>query len=467
MYDVFVNIKAVTKGGIIVKLKKFMLGAVSLGLVFGLAACGGSSNDSSKTDSSKTSSSSDLSKEDRVTDATIEVYVAKGKNTDYLEKSIEIYNKKYSTNLKLNPVDVAPAIPMVQKITPKLVANEKMPDLIFMQDSNAGSVFEKFEDSFYSSEDYGFVKEYGDDFYPAKMNMLKSIAPSKKTYGFPNDWGNAAMYYNDAAFKEAGVNIEDVKTWDDLIDAGKTLKEKTGKYLVFMRDTGEVDLVNVITELQGTSMFDKDGNLNLTSDAVLNAYSVIKKMQDADLVSYGNSADYAKIGQECGAIFAGGWLASYQEADYPDDSGDWKIGAVPAYKEGEKTYSPMSGGSSYYVPKNSDNYLAAMQFISFALTDSECLAAYMDLSGLPANTTAYATETAEKEFPYYGNQKILQTLNGISENSIEGYVYPYSSDLNNYIEAASYDIKNNGTKPEEALKKQADEFASKYGVTVN
>ncbi len=59
------------------------------------------------------------------------MYVPQGKNTDYLKKSIELYNKKYSTELELNPVDVAPAIPMVQKVTPKLVANEKMPDLIF------------------------------------------------------------------------------------------------------------------------------------------------------------------------------------------------------------------------------------------------------------------------------------------------------------------------------------------------
>ena len=58
-------------------------------------------------------------KEARVEKASIEVYVPQGENTDYLKKSIELYNKKYSTELELNPVDVAPAIPMVQKVTPK------------------------------------------------------------------------------------------------------------------------------------------------------------------------------------------------------------------------------------------------------------------------------------------------------------------------------------------------------------
>ncbi len=59
------------------------------------------------------------------------------------------------------------------------------------------------------------------------------------------------------------------------------------------------------------------------------------------------------------------------------------------------------------------------------------------------------------------------TLDEISQNSIEGYAFPYSADLDNYIEAASYDIKNNGVSVDDALKKQADDFASKYGVKVN
>lgn len=443
-------------------LKKMVSGALGVLLIVGLAACGGGD---SKSDS-KAESAKELSKEARVEKASIEVYVPQGKNTDYLQKSIELYNKKYNTELELKPVDVAPAIPMVQKVTPKLVANEKMPDLIFLQDSNAGSVFEKFEDLFYSSEDFGFVKEYGDDFYSAKMNMLGNVAPSKKVYGFPNDWGNASMFYNEAAFKEAGVDMTKVKNWDELIEAGKKLKEKTGKKLLFMRDTGELDLVKYLTEQQGTSLFDKEGNLNLLDDSVKKSYEIIQKLQDEDLVAYGNSKDYTVIGQDCGVIFAGGWLASYQAGDYPDDEGKWRIGAIPAVDEA-KNFSPMSGGSSYYVPKNSDNALAALQFITFALTDKDALDAYMELSGLPANTTAYQSEAAQKEFPYYGNQKILLTLDEISKNSIEGYAFPYSADLDNYIEAASYDIKNNGVSVEEALKKQADDFASKYNVKVN
>lgn len=449
------------------KLKNVLSGLLVVGVTLSLTACGsGDKKDGAdgKKDRSEMTEK-ELAKEERVKEATLEIYLPAGKNTDYLEKSAELYNKKYDTDIKLKTVDVAPAIPMVQKVTPKLVANEKMPDMIFLQDSNAGAIFEKFEDLFYSSEEFGFIDQFGTDFYPAKMNMLANIAPSKKSFGFPNDWGNAAMFYNNAAFEEAGVKMADVKTWDQLIEAGKKLKDKTDKKLVFMRDTGELDLVKYMTEQQGVSLFDKNGNLNLLDPAVETSYEIIKKLEDADLVAYGNSKDYTAIGQESGVIFAGGWLASYQAGDYPDDEGKWRIGAMPAVEQG-KIVAPMSGGSSYYIPKKSDNALAAFQFITFTLTDPEALDTYMELSGLPANTKAYESDVAQKEFSYYGNQQILQTLNEISQTSIEGYAFPYSADLDNYIEAASYDIKKNKTPVKEALQKQADEFAAKYGVKV-
>lgn len=439
-------------------MKKILTALIALGLVFSLAAC--------SSDKGSGLSAEDIKNADRVTEGTIEIYAPAGKNTDYLLAAMDLYNEEFGTNLVLNPVDVAPADPMVQKITPMLVAKEKMPELIFLQDANAGAIFNKFQDSFYSSEDLGFIAEHGSKFYEAKMNMLANIAPDGKTYGYPNDWGNSAMFYNDAAFKEAGVDMADVKTWDDLIEAGIKLKAATGRKLVFMRDTGELDLVYSLTEQQGLSLLDKDGNLNLTQPEVVKSYEIIQRLIDEDLVAFGPSADYSKIGQENGLGIYGGWMASYQATDFPEDEGDIRIGQLPTVIDGQNI-SPMSGGSSFYVLKNSDNAIAAHQFITYALTNMDSLQGYMNLMGFPANTEAYETEAAQKEFPYYGNQKILLELNEISKNSINGYVFPYSSDLRTYVEQTSNDIQHKGMDVKEALEKNANEFADKYGIKVN
>lgn len=455
------------------KIKGLLVSLLVLSTVVTLTACGktGTKTGGEPTSPTTSPTTNDTQKEpvedERVQEAEIEVYAPKGKNTDYLLQATELYNQKYGTKLTLKPVDVAPGVPMVQKITPQLVAGEKMPELIFMQDANAGAIFEKFEDEFIASEDLGFVNEYGADFYPAKMNMLENIAPSKKVYGFPNDWGNSVMFFNNAAFVEAGVDMEnDVETWDDLIEAGKKLKAATGKNLLFMRNTGELDLVKYIAEQQNTVLFDKDGNLDLVNDSLVNAYAILKKIADADLVSYGEAGDYYSIGMECGVIFAGGWLASYQATDYPDEAGNWRIAAMPKVSADQAYVAPMSGGSSYYILKNSKNPEAAAQLITFILTDPEALDIYMNLKGLPANTTAYSSAAGNQGFEFYGDQKILLVLNNVSKNSIQGYVFPYSADLNNYIEQASYEIQFNGVDVKEALSKQAKDFASKYGVEV-
>ncbi|WZU01753.1 hypothetical protein MGH68_01020 [Erysipelothrix sp. D19-032] len=235
---------------------------------------------------------------------------------------------------------------------------------------------------------------------------------------------------------------------------------------MYMRDTGEVDMINYLTEQQEVSMFDESGNLNLLNDAVIKAYDVVNQIQEADLAAYGPSNDYIKIGQETGVILQGGWLASMQSKDFPDDSGNWRVAKLPQMIEG-KDVAPMSGGSSYYVTKNSENATVAYQFITFALTDLDALQAYMGFMGLLANMEAYETEVAKKQFEYYGNQSILEELNEISKTSVNGYVYPYSTDLANYIQQASYDIQYNGAMLKQRLEKQANDFAQKYGIKVN
>lgn len=438
-------------------MKKLLSLFLSLGVLLSLVACGSSNGGDAATEA-------DMAKEDRVEEATIELYAPAGKNTDYLLNALDLYNEEFGTDLKLNTVDVAPSDPMVQKITPMLVANEKMPELIFLQDSHAGGIFDKFEDLFLSSERFGFVEEHGSKFYEAKMNMLSNIAPSKTTYGFPNDWGNAVMFYNNEAFEEAGVNItEDVQTWDDFIEAGLKLKEVTGKKLLFMRDSGELDLVKYLIEAQGVSLFDEEGNANMLTEASEKAYEIILELIDKDLVAFGEASEYTQIGQETGSIFAGGWLASYQEGDFPDDVGKWRIGKMPQVIEGVDI-APMSGGSSFYIMKNSDNALAAYQFISYVLTDMDSLGGYMDIMGLPANIEAYETDYANREFPYYGGQQILKTLDEISQNSINGYVFAHSADINPYIEAASTDIIYKDRDVLEALEDHIGDFAQKYDI---
>lgn len=71
-----------------------------------------------------------------------------------------------------------------------------------------------------------------DKFYEDYWNMVKY---NDRVYAIPFNTDTRLVFYNKTMFKEAGVNVEDIKTWDDMITASKKLDEKfkgTGDYML-------------------------------------------------------------------------------------------------------------------------------------------------------------------------------------------------------------------------------------------
>jgi raffinose/stachyose/melibiose transport system substrate-binding protein len=58
----------------------------------------------------------------------------------------------------------------------------------------------------------------------SRPNGRERVLVDGKTVGVPFDTGLVGFYYNKDLFKKAGVNAENIKTWDDFIDAVKKLK---------------------------------------------------------------------------------------------------------------------------------------------------------------------------------------------------------------------------------------------------
>lgn len=60
------------------------------------------------------------------------------------------------------------------------------------------------------------------DYKPAALNGLTYDG---KVYAVPYRMGTISFYYNKELFQQAGLNAEDIKTWDDFLAAVTTLKE--------------------------------------------------------------------------------------------------------------------------------------------------------------------------------------------------------------------------------------------------
>ena len=71
-----------------------------------------------------------------------------------------------------------------------------------------------------------FTKEYVDMF-----------TKDGNVYGIPNLVAPMLFAYNKTLFEEAGIKAEDIVTWDDFIEAGKVLKDKTGVDMLCMAES--------------------------------------------------------------------------------------------------------------------------------------------------------------------------------------------------------------------------------------
>lgn len=80
----------------------------------------------------------------------------------------------------------------------------------------------------------------------------------------PFDNGAAIACYRTDILQEAGMTLEDFTdiTWDEWVEKGKVVLEKTGKPLL-TTTAGECDLLTMMLQSAGASMFNEDGTTNI------------------------------------------------------------------------------------------------------------------------------------------------------------------------------------------------------------
>ena len=97
-----------------------------------------------------------------------------------------------------------------------------------------------------------------------------SVQFAGKVYGLPMDSGPMAFFYNKEVFDKAGVDAEQIKTWDQYYDAAKKIHALGDNYYI-TSDTGDAGFFDSMTWLAGAKPFQtsSDGSevtVNLTED---------------------------------------------------------------------------------------------------------------------------------------------------------------------------------------------------------
>lgn len=136
------------------------------------------------------------------------------------------------------------------------IAGNNAPDMALLDVDKSRNLSEKnlIEDlSSYVEADTDFN---ADDFLPVFYNQGKD--ENGKLFALPAYGTTQVLYYNVEAFKNAGIDPESIKTWQDLADAAKKMTSTDGSFIGWEPMWGYANLVDASLS-NGASLLSEDG----------------------------------------------------------------------------------------------------------------------------------------------------------------------------------------------------------------
>lgn len=317
----------------------------------------------------------------------------------------------------------------------------------------------------------------GADQHKAKFaqGMWETVSRDGKVYALPWEANSAGFYYRADLFEQAGVDVEGLQTWDEVIEAGIKLKEKTGVQLLGVdkaaTQADSANLFQFLMQLQDSFYFDMQGTITLDSPQAVTAMTLIKKLNDAGLIADmggGWNTMISSIKKGSVAVQAmPTWFGGIIEETVPAEKGKWKVRLPPAVTAGGKVSATVNS-THLAVAGTSKVKEAAYAFAEFVLTKPENQVKIYKGKGIaPALLSAYDDPIFHEASEFFSGQKKGEIFfEALKQPS---YVTNYSADYARALKAvddAQSKVLLKGADPAAALKEAADLLAQQTGRKV-
>ncbi|WP_027091407.1 ABC transporter substrate-binding protein [Cohnella thermotolerans] len=420
-----------------------------------LGACGNSNDNNAAPSSDSGSGAADENK------VTLSAW-AWNVNVGALNDAMELYKKDHP-NVELKVEDMG-RLDVYDKLSTGLAAGgQGLPDIVLVEDDRIQGYLDAFPKGFLNLSDKGFD---GKDF-PAFKQQLTSKDGSY--YALPFDAGPTGLFYRRDIFDKAGVKAESIETWDDFIAAGKTIKEKTGAYLLpadkFKDDANFRMMLNEL----GVFYFDKDGNIDFNNPKAVQALDTLKKLGDADLVKDVNGWDgtvSATVDGSVATVPFGAWYYGTIIDQAKDTNGKWGVIQLPAFEKGGNRAANL-GGSSWMIPSATKHPDEAFEFAKYFATTPEVQQMAMEKHGLfPSLLSTYSQPIFQSDVAFFGGQKIWKLFaDEMKSIPTPYYTKDYAIAMDEAVKAQAHVFMGQSAK--EALKSAADSLKSRTKRNVN
>ena len=318
------------------------------------------------------------------------------------------------------------------KLTTSLASGSGLPDLVTIEGEQMPKFANKFPDSFVDLTE----RINKDDWLPIKL--AEATDSRGKIVAYPWDAAPCMMFYRRDFYENAGVNPEEIKTWDQFIEAGKKITAANeGVAMVPLATSRRDHIYRIMLMQQNKFYFDDAGNSCMDTPESIGAMEMTKKIYDAGITVNDTSWDDYVTSIKEGKVASvpdGIWMAGTIKDLSPEDSGKWGVMDMPQYSE-STTGEASNGGSVLAIPASTQNVEAAIAFAEYTLTDLENVSKGLEVALYPSYVPAFELDDFNATDDYFGGQNVLGMFKDIGGripqvNYTENFAEAYETNKN-------------------------------------
>ena len=347
------------------------------------------------------------------------------------------------------------------KMSVSLQANSGLPDVITVETDRMPAYVSQFPKGF--TDLAPLIDNATKDFDPSKI--AASSDKDGRLLSLPWDSGTVGLFVRTDYFAEAGIDPASIKTWDELVTAGETIKKKTGHTLV-STDLSGGGIFSMLLQQQGKGTFNAAGEIDLNSPEAVQALTLMKTMNEKGLLhnvkGWDGQVTAAKDGKSAVNPEAVWWIGTLT-GEAPELSGKYGVQPLPAFTDGGGTTS-NNGGSTLAVPTQAKNPELAGSFVKYVLANKGSQVSMMKDEGLfPSYLPAFADPLFAEPQQYFGGEKVYQLFAEQTAKIPSGTTNSDSAKAGDIVANAVVSAVLNGADPAAELKSAAEQIATATG----
>jgi arabinosaccharide transport system substrate-binding protein len=400
----------------------------------------------------------------------LSLWTFQASHATYYDSMVPVWNKANPTKQVSLKCEVFPYDDLHNKLLVALQSGVGAPDLADIEVSKFANYL---KGAIQLAPLNDLLDPIKDKFFPSRLALY---AKDGKFYGIDFHVGMEVMYYNNEICKEAGVDIDKIKTWSDYIKAGQQVVEKTGIPMCTL-ETTEHWSVYPLFSMAGSDVMDKNNNITLDNPTNIAVLQMLSDMMFKYKIAVAAPGGFHHSEQYYGFMNDGGaasiWMPLWymnRFTDYMTDlKGKMAIRPMPIFDgsvNGIKSrfLSTGMGGTGTAVTMQSKNIALAKSFLVWVKGSKEANIAIWKQLGFDPMRWDVWTDPAMREpnkfTRYFQNNDIFGMMvavkNGLNTTNVSGK-YPEVIDV--LKRNVSYQVLVEKSKtPEQALKDAAAEL---------